>query len=418
MGKKEDLPYTVGSKPNTVRVYRRKGRKSLYIRTWDPTLRDGEGDWRRKSLGHSDVEKAKAEAAELHAKLVAGQKALQEGTVPLSRLFSLYKKHRTPQKGEREQKGDARRIELWTRHLGPEKDPQKISRAEWEEFIEKRSAGDIDARGRPKGHPDHNGGEVGPRTVERDLTFLTAVLNWGTDWRTEEGYLLSENCCRGYPVPKEKNPSRPVATDERVEKIGKVAPRVTMEVSWGGEPEKITSHLPAVFALAVETGRRLSSILALRYSDLLPETGPHGSLRWRADTDKEGRETVVPISPAARRAVDAHAARMREHGLRGIGDAPLFPAPKDPSGPVDRSHADRWLRKAEELAELEPLEGSLWHAFRRRWATVRKHLSATDVAEAGGWAGPETLQRVYQQADPETMYEVVTSGGELREASR
>lgn len=47
---------------------------------------------------------------------------------------------------------------------------------------------------------------------------------------------------------------------------------------------------------------------------------------------------------------------------------------------------------------------------------MRKHLPAVDVATAGGWAGPETLQRAYQHADQETMYEVVTSGGELREA--
>lgn len=102
--------------------------------------------------------------------------------------------------------------------------------------------------------------------------------------------------------------------------------------------------------------------------------------------------------------------------LRGIGDAPLFPAPEDPSEPVGRHVPDRWLRKAEKLAEVEPHDGSLWHAYRRRWATVRKHLPATDVAAAGGWEGPETLQRVYQQADQETMSEIVTSGGSLREA--
>lgn len=412
------LPLTVGSKPHTVRVYRRKGRNNLYIRVWDPTKRDGKGDWRSRSLGHADVQRAKEEAAELHAKLVRGEKALREGTVPLSRLFALYRKHRSPQKGERERKADARRVEMWTRVLGPEKNPREITRAEWERFIGRRSAGEIDARGRPEGHPDHKGREVGARTVERDLRFLLAVLNWAADWRTEEGYLLPENPCRGYPVPTEKNPSRPIATDERVAAIREAAPLVTMEVRWGGEAEEVTSHLPAIFDLAVETGRRLSSILDLRYSDLLPETGPHGSLRWRADADKEGRESVVPLSPRARRALDAHGARMRRLGLRGIGDAPLFPAPGDPAEPVDRHLPDRWLREAETLAEVEPHDGSLWHAYRRRWATVRKHLSATDVAEAGGWAGPETLQRVYQQADPETMYKVVTSGGELREASR
>lgn len=408
MGKSE-LPYTVGSKPNTVRIYRRPGRKSLYMRTWDTE----KGRWRKKSLKHSDVEKAKEEAADLHAKLVKGEKALQGGSLTLSRLFTLYRKHRSPQKSKGEQKGDARRAKLWTRVLGSEKDPHEISRAEWEGFIEARSAGEIDARGRRKGHPEYNGQPVGPRTVERDLRFLLAVLNWAKDWRTSNGYLLRENVCRGYPVPKEKNPAQPIATDERVQKIRDVAPQVTMDVTWGEKREEVPSHLPALFELAVGTGRRLSSILALRYSDLLLDEGPHGCIRWRADTDKEGRESVVPISPRTRRTLE----RVLQE-RPGIGDAPLFPAPNDASKPVDRSRADRWLRKAETLAEVDPHDGSLWHAYRRRWATVRKHLPATDVAEAGGWAGPETLQRVYQQADPETMYEVVTSGGELREATQ
>jgi len=423
MAKGDDLPYTVGSKPNTVRVYRRKGRRNIYIRTWDPSARDGKGDWAKESLGHSDVEKAKVQASKLHAKLVAGDAAIRSGKVTLRRLFALYKKHRTPQKSERVQKADGRQIELWTRVLGAEKDPHKITRAEWEGFMQSRSAGEIDSRGRPKGHEDFNGrGEVGPRSVERDLRFLLAVLNWGTDWRTSDGYLLRENVCRGYPVPKEKNPSRPVATDERVQEIRKRAPEVTMDVTWNATPKRkrtsVPSHLPSIFDLAVETGRRLSAILQLRYSDLRLDRGPHGSIRWPADTDKDGRESTVPISPQARRALDRHVARMRDLGLPGIGDAPLFPAPKDPSKPLGRHVADRWLREAEDKAEdVEPHEGSLWHAYRRRWATVRKHLPYPDVAEAGGWSkDSDALRSCYQHADEDTMYEVVTGGGSLREA--
>lgn len=78
---------------------------------------------------------------------------------------------------------------------------------------------------------------------------------------------------------------------------------------------------------------------------------------------------------------------------------------------------DRWLRKAEALAEVEPHDGLLWHAYRRWWVTVRKHLPAADVAEAGGWGGTETLERVYQREDEETMLHVVLEGGELRGVS-
>ncbi len=203
-----------------------------------------------------------------------------------------------------------------------------------------------------------------------------------------------------------------MASDERVRRIRKVAPQVVMEVAWGRKLEKVPSHLPAIFDLAVETGRRLGAIVNLRYSDLLLDRGPHGSIRWRADSDKQGRESIVPISPALRRTLDAV---LKERP--GIGDTPLFPSPADHSVPVDRYMPAKWLRKAEDLAGLEPMTGSLWHAYRRRWATVRKHLPAVDVARAGGWAGPHTLQTIYQQPDQDTMYQVVTGGKQVREAS-
>lgn len=74
-----------------------------------------------------------------------------------------------------------------------------------------------------------------------------------------------------------------------------------------------------------------------------------------------------------------------------------------------------WLEKAEQLAALPKLGSSMWHAFRRKWATERKHLSVSDVARAGGWSNVATLQRCYQQPDEATMLEVVLGGGELRE---
>ena len=81
-----------------------------------------------------------------------------------------------------------------------------------------------------------------------------------------------------------------------------------------------------------------------------------------------------------------------------------------------RHLADAWLRKAERLAGLEPQKGSLWHAYRRKWATERKHLPDVDVATAGGWKTVRTLREAYQHADDETMLRVVLEAGELREA--
>ena len=76
---------------------------------------------------------------------------------------------------------------------------------------------------------------------------------------------------------------------------------------------------------------------------------------------------------------------------------------------------DKWLRRAEKLAGLEPLKGSLWYAYRRKWGSERKHLPDVDVAAAGGWKDTVRPKRAYQQADADTILSVVHSGGELRE---
>ena len=171
------------------------------------------------------------------------------------------------------------------------------------------------------------------------------------------------------------------------------------------------SYLSELLDIINGTGRRLSAVCQLRYHDFRLNVGPHGSIRWPAETDKMGRETVVPVSENVRGALDRI---LRERP--GIGDLPLFPSPEDPSVPMTRHLADKWLRKAEELAGLEPLKGSLWHAYRRKWATERKHLPDVDVAQAGGWKSTHALKASYQQADADTMLRVVEGGAELREA--
>jgi len=49
------------------------------------------------------------------------------------------------------------------------------------------------------------------------------------------------------------------------------------------------------------------------------------------------------------------------------------------------------VRRMEQLAGLERQRGSRWHAYRRKWATERKHMPDVDLAAAGGWAPPAVL---------------------------
>ncbi len=73
---------------------------------------------------------------------------------------------------------------------------------------------------------------------------------------------------------------------------------------------------------------------------------------------------------------------------------------------MTRHLAHYWLKKAFLSGKLEKPAGSLWHMFRRVWATERKDLPLKDVAAAGGWRDTTTLLR-YQQPDEATLRAVV-----------
>jgi integrase len=187
-----------------------------------------------------------------------------------------------------------------------------------------------------------------------------------------------------------------------------------MEERPKGKRVQVRSYLSELLDIVNGTGRRLSAVCKLCFDDLRLErtkSAPHGAIRWPADTDKKGHESLIPVSPAVRAALDRV---LRDRP--GVGRVPLFPSAKDPIKPISRHRADSWLREAETMAGLEPQAGSLWHAYRRKWGTERKHLPDVDVAAAGGWRDTRALKTAYQQADPATMLSVVMSADALREA--
>jgi integrase len=100
----------------------------------------------------------------------------------------------------------------------------------------------------------------------------------------------------------------------------------------------------------------------------------------------------------------------------GIGDVPVFPSPADASQPIDRYRIDRWLRQAEEFAEVEHLSGTCWHAYRRKWGSEMAYEAPTVVAKLGGWKRVETMQRAYQKANLEMQADVLSRRREYREA--
>jgi hypothetical protein len=96
----------------------------------------------------------------------------------------------------------------------------------------------------------------------------------------------------------------------------------------------------------------------------------------------------------------------------------VFPSQTDATRPISRHVFGHWLRDAEKKAKLPKLDGSLWHAYRRGWATSRKSLPLVDVAAAGGWSDTGTLVKSYQQADNETLLQVMSHSKKITERTQ
>ena len=218
-------------------------------------------------------------------------------------------------------------MKMFLRFFGRGRKPATLSRRDWDRFIRARRSGKVGPTGRP----------VSDRTIERDLKFLLAILNWAARSRDEEGHLLLEsNPLRGLKSPKEKNPARALLTHAEYEALLEVS--VCMD--W---------RYRVALVLAHETGHRIGAIRKLRWSDVDMDDGV---IRWRGEHEKSGYEHRTPVT--------ADALAVLEEARRenpGIGDAPILPAPKDPSKCVSRSLACVWWDKAQALAGLEPKRG-------------------------------------------------------------
>ena len=103
-------------------------------------------------------------------------------------------------------------VPVWRLLRGGGKQPERgsgpgtLSQRDWDRFIRARRAGKVGPSGKP----------VSDRTIEHDLKFLIAVLNWASKSRDERGKLfLASNPLRGLKAPTEKNPNRQQVHRER-----------------------------------------------------------------------------------------------------------------------------------------------------------------------------------------------------------
>ena len=332
-----------------------------------------EGRRRSRSLGHRDWDRAKRQADKVAAGRASANLAdeAQAESTPLTlkTLFDIYGDEVTPTKGKRSQQYDEVAMKMFLGFFGEDRMPATLSQRDWDRFIRARRAGKAGPSGRP----------VSDRTIERDLKFLLAILNWAAKSRDEQGrLLLDSNPLRGLKLPKEKNPTRVLLTHSEYEAL--------LEVSVG-----MDWRFRVALVLAHETGHRIGAIRKLRWSDVDMEGGV---IRWRAEHEKSGYEHRTPVT-AETLAVLEEARRENP----GIGDAPLLPAPKDPSRCVSRSLMRKWWEKAEALAGLEPKRGRGWHSLRRKFASDLMNQPLKVLCELGGWKTAQTVLQCYQRAD-------------------
>ena len=337
-----------------------------------------------RSLGHRDWTRAKKQADEFAAGFIDAPNGKPESEpLTLEKLFDIYGEEVTPTKGERSQMYDGAAMRMFLECFGRDRRPATLSQRDWDRFIGARRSGRIGPSGQP----------VSDRTVERDLRFLLAVLNWAARSRDEEGRLLLEsNPLGGFKPPREKNPTRIVLSDEEYRALLKVSRRL----DW---------RFRVALVLAHETGHRIGAIRQLRWSDVALAGGV---VRWRAEHEKNGYEHRTPITAEAAAALEE--ARRRNPG---IGNAPVLPAPQDPSVCLSGKRAYVWWNRAEQLARLEPKPGRGWHSLRRKFASDLMSQPLKVLCELGGWKTAQTVLQCYQQPDEDKLRKALAERGRM-----
>lgn len=182
-------------------------------------------------------------------------------------------------------------------------------------------------------------------------------------------------------MPKEQSPNRPAMTNV--------------------VREALIDHSPHwQFELALLLGRytvsRNSSVRHLRWSDVDLETG---TIRWRGEYDKTGREVVVPLPEEATEAL--------RRAPRGIGNAWIFASETDPNQPTPRDTFQTWMRRAKQRAGVA-VRGLGFHSEKR--AGVRDAWFRSldpKMKEKFSRTNHRTLVDVYDEVSMEEMREAL-----------
>ncbi len=391
------LSCSLGERGMRVRLFEKRKSGWFYRTVWIP----GKGR-DQKPLKTKDKDEALRLGKLLLAELLkSGVQPLRAAPLTLGELWDKYSLECVEflDNSERTRADAKARWEVLRSYFGADTKVDELTSDDQRRYEQARRLGGITLPSGNKTAPTR------ARSAEADIVLLHAMLRWASTKRLAGGaYLLDRNPLQNVKRVREKNKKQPVATWERYEATV-TAMRKLAETDDENAQVRWLRMEVALF-IAETTGRRLGSIRQLRWEDFMYDTG---ILCWRAEADKKGYSWQVPMPQSF---MDT----MREYQRRlGAITGPIFAAPEARDGIMDRHLFDKWLNHAEKIAKLPKLDGSLWHAYRRKWATERKQSNPKDVAAAGGWKDVSTLLEVYQQSDTESVLAVMSEPRKLRD---
>ena len=392
---------SLGSRGLRVRLFQKRRGGQFYRAVW----MSGRGADRR-CLHTTDKNEAERLGKELLSALLRNEEIEPSHALSLANLWTRYSNECVAflDNSERSRLEAKSHAEILIGFFGAECDVRGLTENDQLAFTRKRLAGGI------RYGVDCVTSPVRARSAEVDLQLLHTMLRWAVTVRSRAGKrLLEHNPLAGVRRPREKNPKRPVATWDRYLETRKAVAGLIEDAKSEVSMRKWLK-LDLALTLAEATGRRLGSIRQLRWDDV---DFSRNTIRWRAEADKKGKQWIIPIPAAVSDELRSYRVKMG-----GAFGGLVFPTHKDPDQPVSRDALGHWLAEAERKAGLEKLDGSLWHAYRRAWATSRKHLPVVDVAAAGGWSDIGTLLKCYQHADDDTLLEVMSYPKKITERAR
>ncbi len=392
---------SIGERGVRVRLFEKRRGGMFHRAVWIP----GAGE-DQKPLGTKDREEARRLGRMLLAGLLKGEvQAVPRTPLTLEELWCRYSSECAEYLDNKDasKKDSESRARILLGYFGESFRVDDFSRDHQRAYERIRQLGGIVIT---NGDKIGKTGKTRARSAEADISLLHWMMNWAATVRLPTGdFLLHRNPLRGVKRVGEKNKKQPVATWERYESTVAAIQKLRAE-SESDEDRLRWTRMDFALCLAESTGKRLGSIRQLRWEDFGFD---RQVVHWRAEADKKGYKWDVPMPAEFFETV-----RRFQREIGAVGGY-VFAAPNCRDGIMDRYSFDKWLTLAEKKAKLPKLDGSLWHAYRRKWAIERKGLPLKDVAAAGGWKDVNTLLEVYQQSDEGSVLAVTSVTLKLRE---